>query len=141
MDELWEEFDEAKYNALHKLDRYQLSDFEKEDMEYEIQQELEEGDLDAASLTPEAKLQAAREKVTKEHIWRNMRDPDFPMPDKAPDNISYKPHHTLRDSFKSNGLQVIVKMATIELTPEKPEFPQGGWHVGYPTLSRTLART
>ncbi|KAF2634557.1 hypothetical protein P280DRAFT_364462, partial [Massarina eburnea CBS 473.64] len=26
-------------------------------------------------------------------------------------------------------LQIIFKMATIELTPEKPEFPTGGWHV------------
>lgn len=31
--------------------------------------------------------------------------------------------------FKDSGLQVIVKMASIELTPEKPEFPTGGWHV------------
>lgn len=35
----------------------------------------------------------------------------------------------LRRDFKDSGLQVIVKMASIELTPDKPEFPVGGWHV------------
>lgn len=35
----------------------------------------------------------------------------------------------LREKFKKAGLQVIVKMASIELTPEKPEFPAGGWHI------------
>lgn len=35
----------------------------------------------------------------------------------------------LRDKFQDSGLQVIVKMASIELTPEKPEFPAGGWHI------------
>ncbi|KAJ4396953.1 hypothetical protein N0V93_001176 [Gnomoniopsis smithogilvyi] len=35
----------------------------------------------------------------------------------------------LREKFKDSGLQVIVKMASIELTPEKPQFPAGGWHI------------
>lgn len=35
----------------------------------------------------------------------------------------------LRQDFKDSGLQIIVKMASIELTPEKPEFPAGGWHI------------
>lgn len=34
---------------------------------------------------------------------------------------------SLRERFKD--LQVIVKMASIELTPDKPTFPAGGWHV------------
>lgn len=38
-----------------------------------------------------------------------------------------KPGMSLREKFKD--LQVIVKMASIELTPEKPDFPQGSWHV------------
>lgn len=28
-----------------------------------------------------------------------------------------------------NGLQIIVKLANIELTPEKPEYAGGTWHV------------
>ncbi|KAJ3455834.1 hypothetical protein MRS44_017316 [Fusarium solani] len=36
----------------------------------------------------------------------------------------------LRERFQDSGLQIIVKMASIELTPEKnPSFPLGGWHV------------
>lgn len=35
----------------------------------------------------------------------------------------------LRGKFKDSGLQIIVKMASIELTPDKPEFPAGGWHI------------
>ncbi|KAE8369834.1 hypothetical protein BDV27DRAFT_152713 [Aspergillus caelatus] len=31
--------------------------------------------------------------------------------------------------FRSTGLQIIVKLANIELTPEKPEYPGGSWHV------------
>lgn len=35
----------------------------------------------------------------------------------------------LRQNFKDFGLQIIIKMASIELTPEKPDFPAGGWHI------------
>jgi hypothetical protein len=35
----------------------------------------------------------------------------------------------LRHRFRENGLQVIVKLANIELTPEKPEYEGGTWHV------------
>ncbi|KUI66951.1 hypothetical protein VM1G_01933 [Cytospora mali] len=34
---------------------------------------------------------------------------------------------SLRENFKD--LQIIVKAASIELTPENPEFPAGGWHI------------
>ena len=60
--------------------------------------------------------------------WREISDALFPEPlDFKP--ITYKVEDTLREKFKDTGLQVIVKMASIELTPEKPEFPVGGWHV------------
>jgi hypothetical protein len=39
------------------------------------------------------------------------------------------PGERLVDKFQKSGLQIIVKMASIELTPEQPEFPLGGWHV------------
>ncbi|KZP11236.1 hypothetical protein FIBSPDRAFT_1050866 [Athelia psychrophila] len=35
----------------------------------------------------------------------------------------------LRDEFAKTGLQVIVKLANIHLTPEKPEYAGGTWHV------------
>jgi hypothetical protein len=36
---------------------------------------------------------------------------------------------SLRERFGKHGLQVIVKLANIELTPEKPEYQGGVWHV------------
>ncbi|KAL3425436.1 hypothetical protein PVAG01_02227 [Phlyctema vagabunda] len=35
----------------------------------------------------------------------------------------------LRRDYQHRGLQVIVKLATIELTPEKPAYEGGSWHV------------
>ena len=53
-----------------------------------------------------------------------------PDPFQDPDDF-YVPKESARlsEKFKDSGLQIIVKMASIELTPEKPEFPIGGWHV------------
>ncbi|KAB5545812.1 hypothetical protein GE09DRAFT_220286 [Coniochaeta sp. 2T2.1] len=36
---------------------------------------------------------------------------------------------SLRKWFGEKGLQVVVKLASIELTPEKPQYPGGSWHV------------
>ena len=35
----------------------------------------------------------------------------------------------LREQFGKDGLQVIVKLANIELSPEKPEYGGGSWHI------------
>jgi len=35
----------------------------------------------------------------------------------------------LQRDFSEKGLQVIVKLANIHLTPEKPEYTGGKWHV------------
>jgi hypothetical protein len=60
--------------------------------------------------------------------WREISEALFPEPlDFKP--FAYRVGKSLRERFKDTGLQVIVKMASIELTPEKPEFPAGGWHV------------
>ncbi|KAK4224486.1 hypothetical protein QBC38DRAFT_511743 [Podospora fimiseda] len=60
--------------------------------------------------------------------WRAVRDAVFPEPFSFVP-LEYKVQHRFIDKFKDTGLQVIVKMATIELTPEKPDFPAGGWHI------------
>ncbi|KAB8248185.1 hypothetical protein BDV35DRAFT_391326 [Aspergillus flavus] len=39
----------------------------------------------------------------------------------------------LHDEFRDTGLQIIVKLANIELTPEKPEYYGGAWHVKVPS--------
>ena len=35
----------------------------------------------------------------------------------------------LQQTYKDQGLQVIVKLANIELTPRKPTYIGGSWHV------------
>lgn len=35
----------------------------------------------------------------------------------------------LRDEFEEEGLQIIVKLANIHLTPEKPNYDGGSWHI------------
>ncbi|KAF9523656.1 hypothetical protein CPB83DRAFT_839565 [Crepidotus variabilis] len=37
--------------------------------------------------------------------------------------------YDLKKAFGTRGLQVIVKLANIELTPEKPKYDGGSWHV------------
>lgn len=64
----------------------------------------------------------------REIAWQKVRKPAQP---EAPEFKAWKygvePGDSLRERF--NDLQIIVKMASIELTPEKPDFPPGGWHV------------
>ena len=45
-----------------------------------------------------------------------------------PDHLRTKPVD-LRKDFADHGLQVIVKLANIHLTPEKPEYGGGSWHI------------
>lgn len=58
--------------------------------------------------------------------WENRRPtiPDAPAftPPESPDE-------SVRVDLRGRRLQVIVKLATVHLTPEKPEYPGGSWHV------------
>jgi Protein of unknown function (DUF4246) len=40
-----------------------------------------------------------------------------------------KPGIDLRELYSEKGLQIIVKLASIHLTPEKPSYAGGTWHV------------
>ncbi|KAF7117474.1 hypothetical protein CNMCM5793_006456 [Aspergillus hiratsukae] len=58
------------------------------------------------------------------------------QPIKQPEPGSFVPHTVdagnqvnLRQEFAERGLQVIVKLANIELTPEKPTYEGGSWHI------------
>ncbi|GIC85913.1 uncharacterized protein Aud_001755 [Aspergillus udagawae] len=56
------------------------------------------------------------------------------QPIKQPEPGSFVPHTlknqvNLRQEYAERGLQVIVKLAYIELTPEKPEYEGGSWHI------------
>lgn len=66
-----------------------------------------------------------------ERLWKLVRKPILREPDTYQE-VNYEPspaQHSLFEKFKNTGLQIIVKMVSIELTPEKPEFPAGGWHI------------
>ncbi|WP_190092771.1 DUF4246 domain-containing protein [Streptomyces melanogenes] len=68
------------------------------------------------------------------HVWERAQDdwwenrrpviPDAPAftPPEVPDASA-------RVDLRGRRLQVIVKLATIHLTPDKPEYPGGSWHV------------
>ncbi|MGW0122286.1 DUF4246 domain-containing protein [Streptomyces sp. NPDC003327] len=64
--------------------------------------------------------------LAQDDWWDNRRPvvPDAPefTPPEAPDASA-------RVDLRGRGLQVIVKLATIHLTPEKPEYAGGSWHV------------
>lgn len=48
---------------------------------------------------------------------------------KPPNQPPIEERLDLCQKFKDTGLQVIVKLANIELTPEDPEYKGGNWHV------------
>jgi hypothetical protein len=64
------------------------------------------------------------------HEWEKTRPIRRPEPDEfTPHVIEPEGQVNLREDFAEKGLQVIVKLANIELTPEKPEYDGGSWHV------------
>jgi hypothetical protein len=89
--------------------------------EFEEEYGLEEGES--------ADMSEEMEEQLLEHKWKKIRKPRIPeIPFKDVD-YAPKPGQRLAERFAASGLQIIVKMASIELTPEKPQFPVGGWHV------------
>jgi Protein of unknown function (DUF4246) len=48
---------------------------------------------------------------------------------RPPDPQTTQPPVDLRKDYAHRGLQVIVKLANIHLTPDKPEYEGGSWHV------------
>ncbi|RTE78942.1 hypothetical protein BHE90_006536 [Fusarium euwallaceae] len=64
----------------------------------------------------------------REIAWKRARKPAQPeAPEFEAWNYGVEHGDSLRERF--NDLQIIVKMASIELTPKKPTFPAGSWHV------------
>ena len=127
-EEVWEKLD-ADVLAAHEQKEGPIT-FHPHELEYlEMMSDEEEedgvvSDAKAERLSEEEKIARRIQKIK----WRDIRDPILPEPtDFMP--ITYKITEALSKNFKKTGLQVIVKMASIELTPEKPVFPAGGWHV------------
>ncbi|MFH8574830.1 DUF4246 domain-containing protein [Streptomyces zaomyceticus] len=75
----------------------------------------------------EARAEAVRAwELAQDDWWENRRPvvpdaPDFARPE--------SPDVSDRVDLRGRRLQVIVKLATIRLTPDKPEYAGGSWHV------------
>jgi len=68
----------------------------------------------------------AQEGKVKE--WMEAREIiPLPIPDFDEEDFKIDPKDFV--DLKGHRLQVIVKIGSIELTPEKPKFPGGSWHV------------
>ncbi|KAF5859558.1 hypothetical protein ETB97_002733 [Aspergillus alliaceus] len=48
---------------------------------------------------------------------------------KSKGEVKYPDPVRVRQQFRAQGLQVIVKLANIELTPDKPLYDGGSWHI------------
>ncbi|MFI5638782.1 DUF4246 domain-containing protein [Streptomyces goshikiensis] len=75
----------------------------------------------------EAHAQALRTWELALDDWWENRSPVIPdAPDFTPPE---RPGASDRVDLRGRRLQVIVKLATIHLTPDQPEYPGGSWHV------------
>ena len=122
---LWEPFNAelfAKHDYEISPDELDYLSYEFEEIEYE--HPIEEENVRAGELHQQA-LKSAKIQEVK---WESIRDAIFPEPDDQ-EPINYQPPKTLRGKFEETGLQIIVKMTSIELTPENPDLPAGDWHV------------
>ncbi|MCN9241088.1 DUF4246 domain-containing protein [Streptomyces sp. RY43-2] len=75
----------------------------------------------------EAYAEAVRVWETAYDEWRDNRLPA--VPDAPAFAAPELPDESARVDLRGRSLQVIVKLATIHLTPDKPEYPGGSWHV------------
>lgn len=117
----------------------ELSVDELEDLEEDVslqreQLEAESSDYRGEETGDNVSTQAIPEEALAEAKWKRHRAAIYPEP-KSYAPVEYTPTKSIRENFKENGLQIIVKMASIELTPEKPDFPGGGWHVSVLVLT------
>lgn len=79
---------------------------------------------------------ANEEEENRYEFWERHSEWENSTPIKKPEPGEFRPPEVhpyekvnLREQFAKTGLQVIVKLANIELTPEKPEYEGGSWHV------------
>ena len=111
----------------------ELSDDDLEELEEKIsfqRQQLEDeaSDYHGEETGETVSKPNISDEALAEAKWERHRAAIYPEP-KSYAPVDYTPTKSIREMFKANGLQIIVKMASIELTPEKPDFPGGGWHV------------
>ncbi|KRD06180.1 MULTISPECIES: DUF4246 domain-containing protein [unclassified Streptomyces] len=83
---------------------------------------------DQASYGDAGLYQEARQAWAEAHdAWWETRRPV--VPDAAAFTPPAAPDESARVDLRGRRLQVIVKLAAIHLTPDRPEYPGGSWHV------------
>lgn len=89
--------------------------------------EVDEDDLEEVGYEPDS--YDDKEEHVRDCKWQVLRKPRLPEP--VFEDVEYAPKQGSRlvDRFRETGLQIIVKLASIELDPQKPEFPNGSWHL------------
>ncbi|KAJ7118436.1 hypothetical protein C8R43DRAFT_1112609 [Mycena crocata] len=85
------------------------------------------GDIEVEEENEDWSLEQYKENYDSNRTLLLPEPPDYTEDNMLVSATSHKDH--LRRAFESKGLQVIVKLADIVLTPEKPEYPGGSWHV------------
>jgi hypothetical protein len=91
-----------------------------------------QGQSDEEEVLPENWREEWGPRLTAEWKWKRMRSILHPEP--GPEKYeSWKektqPPVKLETRFREDGLQIIVKLASIELTPDKPDYAGGNWHL------------
>ncbi|MEU3889132.1 DUF4246 domain-containing protein [Streptomyces sp. NPDC029041] len=83
---------------------------------------------DRSSYSDDGAYEEARHAWAEAHdAWWEDRRPV--VPDAPAFTPPERPDESARVDLRGRRLQVIVKLATIHLTPGKPEYPGGSWHV------------
>ncbi|KAJ9318614.1 hypothetical protein DTO271D3_1276 [Paecilomyces variotii] len=102
-----------RFKARHRRIKYKKAQYEKMPEDERPQQREDEPDDDFWE---------------RESQWEaNNRVVILPEPEEfVPRDF---PKVDIRELAKERGLQVILKLANVELTPEKPEYDGGSWHV------------
>lgn len=86
---------------------------------------------DSNTPEPEAESDEGAEEFWNRHAeWQSSRLPKQPEPDTFnPAVFPSNEEYDLRTRFQDKGHQVIVKLANVELIPDKPRYEGGSWHV------------
>lgn len=112
-------------NEEHDIDAYGFDDDEAQEAREKLEEEKRRREDQGLPQLPWPNL--TEEDIAREK-WRLFRNPIYPEP-KPFEEVDYTPRQSIRDMFHDHGLQIIVKMASVELNPEKPVSPWGSWHV------------
>ncbi len=126
-DIVWEKFDP---DVLAAYEKDSPVEYDAEELEYlsDDEEEKETAANEEGEVLEEDGPRMARK--IQRLKWRKIRDALLPEP-LGFKPVTYQVGEAFSKKFKNTGLQVVVKMASIELTPENPVFPAGGWHVSH----------